>query len=218
MCRAVFSCLFIILSGGSCLPLDTVEPECFPQEGCGRGLICVEGECIAPQEREVFIDLTCLSGDGCSESLSMYQVGEVCLIIEQPYQLLSAPIAFDQARFDGGTRLTLPLMTGPLRASALLFNTDATLTSSEPGCKFSYEDIDRYQLHRGCVESLGCVMRLRSVELEVGAPTPDPLQINFGAESGQCAERSWSSSEPTELCDGGDHDCDGFIDEGARCE
>jgi hypothetical protein len=212
---AVYTC--VILGFIGCLSIDTKSPECFPAEDCERGTMCVEGRCITPPLRSVTIKLGCLTGDGCSEELSMRRVTESCLIIEQPNAIFSSPFALDQARFDDGATLSIPLMSGPVRSSVLLLTNPPESFQETSLCALTPDELERYQLHRSCPESLGCILRLRHEEVSVLHTDTDLVTLDFSGPQMSCAESVWSAERPSEICGGADRDCDGFFDEGVQC-
>ena len=216
--RYLTLCIWGIMSSTGCLPVDTNSPECFPAEDCERGKMCVAGRCVTPPKRSVKVILSCLSGEGCSDELSMHQVNEACLIIEQPHAIHSHPFALDKARFDGGATMMVPLMSGPVRSSVLLLTTPPE--PSDLGrsiCALDAKEIERYRLHRDCPKALGCILRLRREETSTLHTETDVLELSFDGPHMSCAESTWSIEKPEELCDGEDRDCDGFFDEGVQC-
>ena len=108
------------------------------------------------------------------------------------------------------------LAEAELAALSALEERDMMNGGLESMCALSGDALERYQLHRTCAGSLGCVMRLRVETIEVN--DEESLQMNFNGPSGQCVERLWSAEDPEEQCGGEDYDCDGFIDEGTYCD
>lgn len=215
--------LSIILLGGvsfSCLPVDSEPPECFPDEQCARGFMCLNGQCVTPDVKNINVNLSCLGGVGCGNTLEQHEVQEACLIIEQPHALLSVPFDLQAARTPEGVQISAPLMPGNARFSTILFTAPSEEMSMSSLCALPDSDIERLQLHRSCPSELGCVLRLRQEVMSFEAETLKTLSlinVDFNGPNRGCAESLWSNSSPVEECGGGDHDCDGFIDEGLRC-
>ena len=210
---------WIIVGLVGCLPIDKKSPDCFPDEGCERGEMCIEGSCVSPPLRSVKITLGCLAGEGCSEELMERQVSEACLVIEQPNALYSSPFALDQARFDGGATVSIPLMSGPVRASILILSSPPESEMETTSlCTLTPKDLERLQLHRTCPEHLGCVLRLRREQLSVVHTDTALLELSFSGPQMSCVESMWSGEAPREVCGGDDRDCDGFMDEGLQCD
>lgn len=196
-----------------CLPIDTEQPQCFPNEDCPRGQLCNAGRCIQPPLRTLKVHLDCLSGIACEDSLIAREVTQACLILEQPSLLLSQPIALERARSTEGVELSIPLFNGELRSSVILVT---KLTSDEIDCDASEETILQRSWHRACEQDNHCLLRLRRSPLEISEMTTS-IELGFSDDQGRCLERVWSGDEPEERCGGGDADCDGFLDEGIRC-
>ena len=214
----IFSVLSALLVG--CLPLDSTPPECFPDEQCDRGSMCIKGRCVVPPARSISVELSCLQGMGCGEELDARGLSSACLVLEQPHALISVPVELAQALSPEGAQVSVPLMPSDLRASILLLTSPPEDLNLESLCGLTDTEIERLQLHRGCSEELGCLLRLRRepLTLEASQDDEEPLTLSFSGTGGECAESLWSATPPTELCGGGDHDCDGFVDEGLRCE
>ena len=215
-------CVFSVLSAlfVGCLPLDPTPPECFPDEQCDRGSVCVKGRCVEPPVRSIRVELSCLQGMGCGEELDARGLSSACLVLEQPHALMSVPVELAQALSPEGAQVSAPLMPSDLRASVLLLTSPPEDLNLDSLCGLTDSEIERLQLHRGCSAELGCLLRLRRETLTLEAIQDDdgPLTLSFSGTGGECTEGVWSVPPPVELCGGADHDCDGFIDEGLRCE
>ena len=215
LCFDVRSTLIIslLILHSACLPIDQPQPDCFPEEGCERGLICQAGRCLPPSPSKVKVKIGCLNGPSCQESLEDKQANYLCLIVEQPGQLLGRLLQPEQVRSPDGEELTLPLMTGPLRASVIFVQSSST----SPTCDADEAIIERLNWHRSCEDQSGCVLRLRRPMSNFSEGTPS-IDLEFSDEQGRCYESIWGGEAPFEQCGGGDADCDGFSDEGIACE
>ena len=224
-------CALTCAALSACLPLSDAPPECFPEEGCPINLTCEAGRCVAPPERDLTVRAACVVSDACVESarlaspesapaLTAEGALTACLILEQP-QLLSAHPIYLATDGEGGVTLLspevsvrAPLFDAPLRASLALLTPGAS-------CPDGAEEIRARGLDALCLEERGCRLRLRRPELSREELRAEgPLSLSFDQEGGQCFERAWSEGAapaPSERCDGGDNDCDGFIDEGLAC-
>ena len=202
----------LVITLASCLPIDEDIPQCFPNESCPLGTVCMAGECKAPAKHLIGIDASCLDQQ-CQENLTNYtsdesaadidtfDISQKCLILIQKNQIQTLVIEDIKAEI-----------------SANLFeeNTQAFLlfvdrTQSCP----QFDTYPEENLANLCLSDQGCHMYLRANNLQV---TYGQQQIfNFTYEDGQCLASQWVSRSPEEVCDQGDNDCDGFIDEGVNC-
>ena len=215
------SFLFGVSLFTACLPVDTDQPECFPEEGCPKNFLCVEGSCVEANTSELKVNLQCLGQLGCEESLIELGFEQACLILEQPNALHSLAFNFNQARTDG-TTLNLPIQESPLRASVVLVKAIETEMASEltiNGCPETVEAIEKSKFHRECSPEEGCLLRLRTKTINVNELSDrQTLELDFNDGAGHCLESVWGGEQPVEQCAAKDLDCDGFVDEGLRCE
>lgn len=215
----------LLLMLSSCLPIEVEQPECYPEEGCGAYLQCVEGRCVTPASRELVVSASCLGGLGCQERLRELQLTEACLILEQPSALHTISLNFTQL-LEGESALSLPLLNSPAKPSIILLKKNEVDSSSLNGEENEREVsicndssiIHSRGLDRTCVHEEGCLLRLRASLISAEQLLANPsIKINFDGPDGQCVESVWGGEEQAERCDGKDWDCDGFIDEGLSC-
>lgn len=213
--RLVRLCLSIIIAFTyACLPVDVVQPECYPEEGCPINFECLEGRCTQAKKKNVKIVLNCLRHFGCFDHLVRLGFERACLIIEQPSALYGVPFNFTQAREEDGVLLSLAVQEAPLRSSIVLMS---GVVSEE--CPQSVSEIEAKGLHRHCDQDIGCLLRLRAGTINVEQIGQQVIELNFDGADGQCIESLWGEEVVAEeQCGGEDQDCDGFVDEGLQCE
>ena len=201
----------------ACLPLEEEQPECFPDESCPLGTQCMAGICQPAPKQSVQLDLQCIEGTQCQNSLLQYTADQdmnsmmsstreldislQCLVVLQSNQIVVQEITAEQEQID------MPLFESSMQAFLLLVD-------REKGCP----DIQTYpqaDLSDVCVTEQGCHFYLRALPSSIEKDQINLIQ--FTAEDKQCVSSTWITAPPAEQCDGGDNDCDGFVDEGVNC-
>jgi len=204
----------------SCLPVDGVPPECFPEEPCPRGNICVQRSCVPIPERELEVSARCLETTSCREELNgrastlgPNDKASACLILQQPEQLIILPWSLEQT---GAQALSARLVEGELSASLVILN--------GLSCPLNAQELNSSGLGgTACPANRGCLLRLQlSESLTLSNPPPEaPISILFNDSDGSCSKQSmkWSEAPPAESCNELDDDCDGLVDEEVnRCQ
>ncbi len=214
--RSMFLYLGFTLATSACLPLDSIQPECFPEESCPINFSCVEGRCVEPKSKVSHIYLNCLGQQGCYDQLVGLNFERACLFIEQPESLFAVPFSFDQAR-ENYAELSLALEKAPIRASVMLLASQDTM---ERPCPNTPQEIRQKRFLESCEQEQGCLLRLRTLTIpSEKVLASEPLEIRFDGSDGQCIESIWRDDLIfEERCGAMDLDCDGFIDEGLICE
>lgn len=199
----------------ACLPVEAVQPDCFPEEGCPTNFTCVEGRCVKPEPKLSHLTLNCLGQQGCYDQLLRVGFERACLFLEQPEALFAVPFNFDRAR-ESFVELNLAVQKAPLRASVVLMSAHE---DSSP-CPSSPEEIKQRRFLESCEESQGCLLKLRTLTItSEELQSADPLVISFDGSDGQCIESIWREDlYVEESCETSDLDCDGFVEEGLYCE
>ncbi len=196
-----------------CLPVEAERPECFDDEPCPAGGLCVDGRCVAPPARALTVVLDgCLgvAGSACRAELeprlavdaagarACLVVGDTALSVRWDPSTGLHPAGAAGA----GIRLALP-PDGSHPAGLYFLAADA---ACDPGLL----------LADGCNGDLGCLFALRRSDWAPGEA--DPMVLGF-AEGG--CRAAWGADAPIERCDGRDEDCDGEADQtfpvGAEC-
>ena len=65
----------LVITLAACLPIDEDIPQCFPDESCPLGTVCIAGQCKAPTKHLIGIDASCLDQQ-CQETLTNYTSDE----------------------------------------------------------------------------------------------------------------------------------------------
>ncbi|MCB9545850.1 MAG: hypothetical protein H6706_08295 [Myxococcales bacterium] len=173
-----------------CLPLDAEKPECFPDDPCPGGGVCVAGSCSAATGRPVVVQARGCLGDDDAQCAAAWQGAGLCLVVEDDRRTLSAALPTPDAA------LELGLDAGTTRIQAALYALD-NMVACGPELTAS----------GACAVEAGCqaAWRIGPFTAEAGS-----LTLDFAAPA---CDVVWPVAPPAERCDGGDQDCDGAVDE-----
>jgi hypothetical protein len=223
LCLSLLYSSILLCAIHACLPIEELVPTCFPNETCPLGSICIAGECQKPPVRTLTLNMKCLSDTQCRTGLENYvdlsssenesmtssvNLSQACLLLLQNQHIQMLSIDLEQ------TEVQASLFEAQTQAFLLLLNQDYSCPVFETFPKKDLSDL--------CQSEQGCHFYLRASPLIINKKEQvinkkEQADISFTYQDGQCIHSTWSTTAPMEVCDQGDNDCDGFIDEGVSC-